>query len=128
MVITWTYANQIAFHIPHYAWADEKLVPIDYKMFKKAILDSLAEHRVNGAYSSPATGYYKGREYEEEILTVYTDASVMADIISSFGNLCDQFKAEMMQEQFAVEVNGELLLYDDFVENFARDLNVWEKL
>ena len=51
----------------------------------------------------------------------------MADIISSFGNLCDQFKAEMMQEQFAVEVNGELLIYDDFVENFAKDLKVWGK-
>ena len=47
-------------------------------------------------------------------------------VMSGFGNLCDQFKAEMMQEQFAVEVNGELLIYDDFVENFAKDLKVWE--
>ena len=125
MVITWTYANRIAFHIPHYAFVEEKLMPIDYKAFRKSILDSLAEHRVNGAYCTVATGYYKGREYEEEILTVYTDASVMAYIISGFGNLCDQFKAEMMQDQFAVEVNGEMLIYDDFVENFAKDLNVW---
>jgi len=46
VVITWTYANKIAFHIPHYAWVDEKMVSIDYKVFEKAILDYLTEHRV----------------------------------------------------------------------------------
>lgn len=124
MVITWTYANRIAFHIPHYAWVEDKLVSIDYETFKKAVLEFLTEHKVNGAYSFPATGYYKGRKYDEEILTVYTDTSVMAEVTSSYGNLCDQFKAEMMQEAFAVEVNGQMLIYDDFVKNFAKGLQI----
>lgn len=66
------YNTKLVLHIPCMAW-DNGLVEIDYKAFKNILLERLAEVGADSLYSIPAEGTYKGRVYDEILLTVFCE-------------------------------------------------------
>jgi hypothetical protein len=100
--------NKLALHIPHFAWEDGKLIDIEYDRLKDRLSEKLCELGIDGWFSVPATGYYKGRAYEQEILTVFCNDQQKEAVIEAFRNSYFELKDVMRQEAFAYECNTRL--------------------
>lgn len=104
--------TKLVLHIPHFAWEDGTLVPIDHLLFNRKLYAVLQEIGVDSWYVTKAQGFYKGRDYEEELLTVFChgkDADAIAD------RFCMGFLENrdlMQQEAFAYERNGQLVIVE----------------
>ncbi len=94
-------------HIPHYKW-DGKLISIDYLSFTKRIISRLAETGIEGGYRIAAKGYFKGRSYDEDLLTVYCTDDQAEKVVSIFRQVYNEANDIMQQECFAYEHNGKM--------------------
>ena len=106
------YKEKLVLHIPHYAWENEQLVKIDYASFKEYLYEQLKEIGLISWYSADARGYYKGREYDEELLTVFCDEPMRDTIIEVFERTYFDLRDLMRQEAFAYECDGTLHVTD----------------
>ena len=104
------YQTKLVLHIPHYAWENERLVKIDHASFKAYIGEQLTKVGIISWYTTMACGYYKGREFDEELLTVFCDESMKDDITEIFKHAYFDMRALMRQEAFAYECNGTLCI------------------
>ena len=104
------YTNKLVLHIPHYAWENEQLIKINYEHFKQKLYNDLMQAGVDSWYTTAAKGFYKGRGYDEELLTVFCDENVLT-IVDIFVQSYIDAKY-MRQEAFAYECNGVLIVVD----------------
>ncbi len=105
------YTEKFVFHLPQYAWKDGRLVEIDHPQFKNLLLSDLAAWGVESSYSILAEGSYRGRTYPEELLTVYCTPDSAQAIEAIFRKLCLQNNPWLMQEAFAYEHQGKLIVF-----------------
>ncbi len=101
------YSEKLTLHIPHYKW-DGKLIPIDYLYFTQKIIGRLAEIGIDGCYSVAVTGYYKGRSYDEDLLTVYCKNDQVDKAVNIFRQSYGDTNDTMQQECFAYEYNDKM--------------------
>ena len=97
------YGIKLMFHIPHFAFVDGVLIGIDYTSFKEMLSERFVKIGVSSWYSSLVKGIYKGREYDEEILTVYCVDDIDTAIINEFITGVSMFHHELRQEYYAYE-------------------------
>lgn len=103
------YNAKLTFHIPCAAWSNG-LIEINYKAFKQYLLEGLAAIGLTSLYSVQAKGYYKGREYDEILLTVFCkeqDCDAAAEVFRQTFRVHNDL---MRQEAFAYECNGVLVV------------------
>ncbi len=94
-------------HIPHYRW-NGKPEPIDYQAFIRQLAEGLESLGIDSFYTTPATGYYKGRSYDETLLTLFCTADVADAVAGVIENLFRTNNHLLQQEAFAFERNGVL--------------------
>ena len=102
------YRVKLVLHIPHYAWENDQLVKIDYTYFKEYLYKQFEEIGLMSWYSTDARGYYKGREFAEELLTVFCHKEIRDVVIDVFRRTYFELRAVMRQEAFAYECSGVL--------------------
>lgn len=102
------YRTKLVLHIPHYAWENEQLVEIDHARFKEYLYEQLTGMGLISWYSTDARGYYKGREFAEELLTIFCDESVKDEVTEVFCRTYFALREVMRQEAFAYECDGVL--------------------
>lgn len=105
--------NKISFHIPGFKFVDGKMLNVYIGEFKEALSKELSAISVEAFFSEKAVGYYKGREYPQEIITVFYNDE---DVLSCFINAVSRMREALKQESFAYELNGTMYVYsaDEF--------------
>ncbi len=99
------YGHKVSLHVPHYAW-DGRLKPINYKWFKYELVGALSDIGIDSCFSVAADGYYKGRGFEEEIITVFcNNAEEVVKVMTETFKACNRV---LHQEAFAYELDGRL--------------------
>lgn len=95
--------NKYVLHIPNAKVVDDKLVPIVTEAAKMA---SEIAKSVDGGYLVDATGFYKGRTYQETLMVVYGDN---VDVI--FREKCKEYHDLLCQEEYAYEKDNDLIKF-----------------
>lgn len=101
------YSVKLVFHIPCKAW-DNGLIDVDYNTFKQILLENLSAIGLVNSYTVSATGHYKGREYDELLLTVFCENQYKDKAIEIFRQAFHKHNDFMQQEAFAYEHNDTL--------------------
>lgn len=104
------FETKLVLHIPHYAWINDEITKINYHLFKELLTRHLAMKNILAWNISLSTGCYKGRDYEQELLTVFCHADVAKDIIAIFYDVYNANNNIMHQESFAYEYNSKLIV------------------
>ncbi|MCD8174511.1 MAG: hypothetical protein LUD41_00970 [Phascolarctobacterium sp.] len=99
------YKNKISLHIPHYAW-DGRLKPINYKWFKCELVATLSDIGIDSCFSVAADGYYNGRGFEEEVITVFCNNP--GAVVRAMTDTFKQCNRVMHQAAFTYELDGTL--------------------
>lgn len=103
------YRTKLTLHVPCVT-RDNGLIKVDYKSFKKRLLEELEAAGVTSFYTQAATGYYKGAEYDEVLWTVFCDPERKDTIIDVFCRTFRESNSFLRQEAFAYECDGKLVV------------------
>lgn len=101
------YKTKLVFHIPCAAW-NNGLIAVNYNAFKQALIKAFAEIGLTSLYSVTVKGYYKGREYDEILLTVFSNLRGANAAVNAFRKCFEEHNDMMKQEAFAFERDGVL--------------------
>lgn len=104
-------STKLVFHIPYYAWADRKLTAVDGRGFKLDFISHLQNRGVFTFYFTEAGIYYNGREYKEELMTIFCDEDSANDYIDVFERLTEIWADELRQEVYLYELNNTLVSF-----------------
>ena len=104
-----TLINRISFHIPGFKYIEGKMLNIYLDDFKAALNKELEKVGIEAFYVVKAVGYYKGREYPQEIITVFFDKE---DVLGCFARTVYSMRDSLKQEAYAYELNGKMHVYD----------------
>lgn len=104
-----TLSNKISFHIPGFKYVEGKMLNIYLDDFKAALYDELQKVGIEAFYAEKAMGYYKGREYPQEIITVFFDKE---DVLGCFVRTVYSMRESLKQEAYAYELNGQMHIYN----------------
>ena len=104
-----TLSNKISFHIPGFKYVEGKMLNIYLDDFKAALYDELQKVGIEAFYAEKAMGYYKGREYPQEIITVFFEKE---DVLGCFVRTVYSMRESLKQEAYAYELNGQMQIYD----------------
>lgn len=104
-----TLSNKISFHIPGFKYVEGKMLNIYLDDFKAALYNELKKVGIEAFYAEKAIGYYKGREYPQEIITVFFDKE---DVLGCFVHAVCCMRDSLNQEAYAYELNGTMFVYD----------------
>lgn len=105
-----SYNTKLVLHIPRFAWENDRLVDIDYPQLKKRVFGRLITLGITGWYTTDSVGYYKGRGYDQELLTVFCAESEADAVIGAFREAFFETRDTMRQEAFAYERDGALIV------------------
>jgi hypothetical protein len=100
------YETKIVLHIPLFRWDGEKLIRIDNSGVTQAIKKHFNDLGIKSWYCTDATGYYNGRSFKQELLTVYCDKTTEPRFIQLFKHVFCKSNDVLQQESFAYEVNN----------------------
>ncbi len=103
------YSEKLTLHIPHFRW-DGSLIPVDYLSFMRDVVSRLEGAGIEGCYAVTATGYYKGRSYEEDLLSVCCAREQADTVVSIFTQAYVAGNTVMRQESFAYEQGGRMFV------------------
>lgn len=104
-----TLSNKISFHIPGFKYVEGKMLNIYLDDFKAVLYNELQKVGIEAFYAEKAIGYYKGREYPQEIITVFFDKE---DVLGCFVHAVCCMRDSLNQEAYAYELNGTMFVYD----------------
>ena len=90
-------------HIPNAKAVDDHLVSVVTEAAKMA---SEIAKKVDGGYLVDATGFYKGRTYQETLMVVYGD-----NIDEIFRDKCKEYHDLLCQEEYAYEKDNDLIKF-----------------
>ncbi len=99
--------EKLTVHIPRYHWTGG-LEPIDYPAFIRQLAEGLESLGIDSFYTTPATGYYKGRSYDETLLTLFCKTDVDNAVAGVIENLFRTNNHLLQQEAYAFERNSVL--------------------
>ena len=105
--------SKIVLHIPHFAVVDESLVAVDYHGFLSRLEGALMDFGMDSWYISNALSCYKGKVFDESLLTVFASGDYADCIIDIFKEVIEECKDEMKQEAYAYEDSGKLFIIKD---------------
>ncbi len=103
------YKTKLVFHIPCATW-NNGLIPVNYNAFKQILLEAFAEIGLTSLYTVSAKGYYKGREYDEILLTVFSSLRGANAAVNAFRKCFKERNNLMKQEALAFERDGVLIV------------------
>ena len=83
-----TLINRISFHIPGFKYIEGKMLNIYLDDFKAVLNKELEKIGIEAFYAEKAVGYYKGREYPQEIITVFLIKKMFWAVLSAPFILC----------------------------------------
>lgn len=106
-----SYEMKLTLHIPLYSWNGE-LTPIDAESFKEKLIARFKVIGIDSFYFTSATGYYKGRGYNEALLTVFCEKDKAERVVEIFKQVYNENNHIMKQESFAYEMNGVLYVVE----------------
>ena len=104
-----TLTNKISFHIPGFKYIEGKMLNIYQDDFKAALNKELEKVGIEAFYAEKAVGYYKGREYPQEIITVFFNKE---DVLDCFARTVYSMRDSLKQEAYAYELNGKMYVYN----------------
>ena len=104
-----TLTNQISFHIPGFKYIEGKMLNIYLDDFKALLNSELKKIGIEAFYAEKAVGYYKGREYPQEIISVFFDKE---DVLGCFARTVYSMRDSLNQEAYAYELNGKMYIYE----------------
>ena len=104
-----TLTNKISFHIPGFKYIEGKMLNIYLDDFKAALYSELEKVGIEAFYAEKAVGYYKGREYPQEIITVFF---ANEDVLGCFARTVYSMRESLKQEAYAYELNGTMYVYE----------------
>lgn len=102
--------HKLSFHIPHVAYVNEGFVPIPLQKFEENLGNKFLSINIAGWHVISTTGYYKGREYPQDILTVFCSYEQQTSVIESFKATIAEMHEVMNQEAYAYEHDGVLII------------------
>ena len=104
-----TLTNKISFHIPGFKYIEGKILNIYLDDFKAVLNKEFEKVGIEAFYALKAVGYYKGREYRQEIITVFFDKE---DVLGCFARTVYSMRDSLKQESYAYELNGTMYVYE----------------
>ena len=107
-----TLTEKLTLHIPHAAYVDGQLLPVDYAEMENLLYTAFTEAGFVSWYSQEATGFYKGRRFVETLVTIYCEEAQSTEVQKIFKETCWKRKEDMKQESFGYENNGKLIIID----------------
>lgn len=112
-------SNKISFHIPGLKYIEGKMLNIYLDDFKAVLNKELEKVGIEAFYAEKAVGYYKGREYPQEIITVFFDKE---DVLRCFVRTVYEMRDSLKQEAYAYELNGVMHTYvaEEFYELISK--------
>ena len=102
-------SNKISFHIPGFKYIEGKMLNIYLDDFKAVLNKELEKVGIEAFYAEKAVGYYKGREYSQEIITVFFNKE---DVLGCFVRTVYSMRDSLKQEAYAYELNGTMHVYE----------------
>lgn len=102
-------SNKISFHIPGFKYIEGKMLNIYLDDFKAVLNEELEKVGIEAFYAEKAVGYYKGREYSQEIITVFFNKE---DVLGCFVRTVYSMRDSLKQEAYAYELNGTMHVYE----------------
>ena len=100
--------HKLTFHIPHIAFENNQYTNIPYEDFENAFGEKLMEIGIEGYHIISAIGFYKGRKYPQDLLSVFCTFEQQKVVISAFKNTLTNYHHKMKQEAYAYEYDGVL--------------------
>lgn len=100
--------HKLTFHIPHVAFENNQYTNIPYEDFEITFGEKLTAIGIEGYNIISATGFYKGRKYPQDLLSVFCTFEQQKDVISAFKNTLTNYHHKMKQEAYAYEHDGVL--------------------
>lgn len=107
-----SFDHKLSFHIPHVAFIDGRFIDVPYDEFEDAFGMKLVEAGIDAWHITASVGIYKGRKYEQDILSVFCEADDKANVINAFIATIKAHHIMMRQEAYAYEHNGRLQLIE----------------
>lgn len=104
--------HKFSFHVPNVAYVDGAFLSIPYDKFEKILGSKLLSIGIDGWHIIPATGYYKGRSYPQDILTIFSSYEQQTEVIKAFRTTVTEMHEVMMQESYAYEHDGVLSIME----------------
>ena len=104
-----TLTNKISFHIPGFKYIEGKMLNIYLDDFKAVLNKELEKVGIEAFYAVKAVGYYKGREYPQEIISVFFDKE---DVLGCFAHTVYSMRDSLSQKAYAYELNGTMYVYE----------------
>lgn len=105
------YTNKLSFHIPGFKYINGKMLNVYIDDFIKLLTKELELIGIKAFYTTPATGYYKGRSYKQEIITVFYDKEDK-EVLGCFVRTVRTMREQLEQESYAYELNGKMFVFD----------------
>ena len=106
------YTEKLVLYVPCYAWDGEKLIDIDYRSFEVDLYEAFEQIGLVSWSCQHSRGVFKGREYDQETLTIFSDETLKSNIIAEFKRLLKIYHSELRQEAYAYEDNNSLVIIE----------------
>jgi len=106
------YTEKLVLYVPCYAWDGEILIGIDYRSFKADLYKAFEQIGLVSWSCQTSKGVFKGREYNQEVLTIFSEEVLKSNIISEFRRLLKIYHGELRQEAYAYEDNNSLVIIE----------------
>ena len=100
--------HKLTFHIPHVAFENNQYTTIPYEDFEITFGEKLKEIGIEGYHIISAIGFYKGRKYSQDLLSIFCTFEQQKYVIEAFKTLIVNYHQEMNQEAYAYEHDGVL--------------------
>ena len=99
--------HKLVFHIPEMAKVNGRITDVPIGRLLSGLADELQQAGVLSFYTINATGFYKGRSYPEQLVTLFRqdDPAPVQDL---FRRWFREHNDQLQQEAFAFEVDGVL--------------------
>lgn len=100
--------HKLTFHIPHVAFENNQYTSIPYEDFEISFGEKLTEIGIEGYHIIFATGFYRGRKYPQDLLSVFCTFEQQKEVVTAFKNTVENHHNKMKQEVYAYEHDGVL--------------------
>ena len=99
--------DKVVLHLPKFKY-QEQLIAVYDKPFREELFSKLREGGYDSWYLQSIMSTYEGREFGEDILTIYGDAGTIVEI---FKDTVKNNHDELGQNSYVYEVGNELYLF-----------------